>query len=156
MKMIQFDDYIWRLSTVAPQSVFSVDLPKDLQWVEELTWNTVEQNVEYSLTGALLIQEGVKQKGRFITLAGKDDMAWITREVGTTLLNMSNTPGLIMTLRFMHPGTSATLHTFNTMFRHFEKPAVDIKHILQWDQFEAGAWYIVNSIKLMETLAYGA
>ena len=154
--MAVYDDYIWRLSTVAPQPVFSVDLPKDLQWAEELTWNTVEQSTEYSTSGALLIQEGVKLKGRYITLAGKDDMAWITREQGVTLLSMANSPGLVMTLRFLHPGTMATLLTFNTMFRHFEKPAVDIKRILHWDQFETGAWYIINSIKLMETLAYGA
>lgn len=153
---IAYDDYIWRLSTVAPQPVFSVDLPKDLLWSEELTWNTVDQNVEYSLSGALLIQEGVKLKGRMITLVGKDDMAWITREIGLTLLNMSNSPGLVMTLKFLDPNTQTTLHNFNTMFRHYEKPAVDLKHIKQWDQFESGAWYIINSIKLMETLAYGA
>jgi hypothetical protein len=152
---IVYDDYIWRLSTVAPQPVFSVDLPKDLQWVDELTWNTVEQSVEYSLTGTLLIEEGVKQKGRFITLEGKDDMAWITRSVGTTLLSMANSPGLVMTLKFVDSANPANvLHTFNTMFRHFEKPAVDIRRILQWDQFETGAWYIVNSIKLMETLPF--
>lgn len=155
--MAVYDDYIWRLSTVAPQPVFTIDLPKDLQWPEELTWNTVDQNVEYSLTGALLIQEGVRQKGRTISLTGKDDMAWITREQGLTLLNMANSPGLVMTLRFLDPLVPASpLMTFNTMFRHHEKPAVDIKRILQWDQFEAGAWYIINSIKLMETLAYGA
>lgn len=154
--MAQYDDYIWRLSTTSPQEVFSLDLPKDLQWVDELTWNKVEQNSEFSLTGALLIQEGVKQKGRFITLVGLDNMAWITREQGVTLLNMANTPGLIITCRFLHPGTLNALYTFNVMFRHFEKPAVDIKRILHWDQFESGAWYIVNSIKLMETLAYGA
>lgn len=153
--MILYDDYIWRLTTAAPQPVFSIDLPKDLQWEDELTWNKVDQSTEFSLTGALLIQEGVRQKGRYITLIGKDDMAWITREVGVSLLAMANSPGLVITCSFLHPGTNTVLHSFNTMFRHFEKPAVDIKRILHWDQFEPGAWYIVNSIKLMETLAFG-
>lgn len=154
--MAVYDDYIYRLSTIAPQPIFSVDLPKDLQWADELTWNVVEQSVDYSLTGALLIEEGVKQKGRYITLSGLDNMAWITREKGQTLLSMANSPGLVMTLQFLDKNNPANiLFAFNTMFRHFEKPAVDIKRILQYDQFEAGAYYIVNSIKLMETLAYG-
>lgn len=155
--MAVYDNYIYRLSTVAPQPVFSIDLPKDLQWSDELTWNVVEQSIDYSLTGSLLIEEGVKQKGRYITLTGLDNMAWITREKGQTLLSMANSPGLVMTLRFLDKDNPANiLFTFNTMFRHFEKPAVDIRRILQYDQFEAGAYYIVNSIKLMETLAYGA
>ena len=155
--MAVYDDYIYRLSTVAPQPVFSIDLPKDLQWSDELTWNVVEQSVDYSLTGSLLIEEGAKQKGRYITLAGLDNMAWITREKGQTLLSMANSPGLVMTFQFLDKNNPANiLFTYNTMFRHFEKPAVDIRRILQYDQFEAGAYYIVNSIKLMETLAYGA
>lgn len=153
---IIYDDYIWRLETAAPQTVFSIDLPKDLHWQEELSWSAVEQNVEHSLTGALLIQEGVKLKGRQITLVGKDDMAWIDRSKGLTLLSMANSPGLIMTLKFLEPVSETVAFSFNVMFRHFEKPALDIRHIKQWDQFEPGAWYIVNSIKLMETLAYGA
>lgn len=155
--MAVYDNYYYKLSTVAPQPVFSVSLPKDLLWPDELTWNTVEQTADYSLTGALLIEEGVKQKGRAITLTGLDNMAWITREAGLTLLAMANSPGLIMTLEYLDSETPFdVLFSFNVMFRHYEKPAVDIKRILQWDQFETGAYYIVNSIKLMETLAYGA
>ena len=104
--MAAYDNYYYKLYTAAPQTVFSVNLPKDLQWVDELTWNTVAQSVEYSLTGALLIQEGVKQKGRHITLAGLDNMAWITRGVGTTLLNMMNSPGLVMKLDFLSFGAT--------------------------------------------------
>ncbi|MCK9348235.1 MAG: hypothetical protein M0P41_04815 [Sphaerochaeta sp.] len=155
--MAVYDDYHYKLYSDAPQSVFAVYLPKDLQWADELTWNAVAQSVEYSLTGALLIQEGVKQKGRTITLSGLDNMAWITREVGSTLLSMANTPGLVMTLEFKHKtNLEDVLFSYNVMFRHFEAPAVDIKRILQWDQYEEGAYYIVNSIKLMETTAYGA
>jgi len=157
MTTIVYDKYLYRLSTVAPQPVFSVVLPKDLQWVDELTWGAVEQSVDYSLTGVLLIEEGLKQKGRFITLSGLDNMAWITREKGLILQAMQNSPGLIMTLEFFNSeDEEEVLFSYNTMFRHFEKPAVDIKRILQYDQYEAGAYYIVNSIKLMETLAYGA
>lgn len=154
--MSAYDNYYYKLYTAAPQPVFSVNLPKDLQWADELTWNAVAQSVEYSLTGALLIQEGVKQKGRHITLVGLDNMAWITRGVGITLLSMMNSPGLVMKLDFLSSVTPyPVLFSYNVMFRHFEAPAVDIKRIQHWDQYETGAYYIVNSIKLMETLAYG-
>lgn len=154
---IQYDDYIYRLSTVAPQPVFSIDLPKDLLWSDEHTWSAVAQSAEYSLTGALLIEEGLKQKGRTITLTGLDNMAWITREQGNTLLSMANSPGLIMTFSHMLSVAPFTVRfSMNVMFRHFEAPALDIRTIKQWDQYEPGAWYIVNSIKLMETIAYGA
>jgi len=152
---IAYDDYIYRLSTVAPQSVFSIDLPKDLEWKDELNWGTVDQIVEYSLTGALLIQEGVKQKGRPITFTGKDNMAWITREQGLTLLAMRNTQGLVMTLKFLNKNAPASvLFSFNVMFRHSEG-AVDLSNIKDFDQYESDAWYIVNAIRLMETTAYG-
>jgi len=155
--MVVYDDYYYKLYSETPQSVFSVSLPKDLQWADELTWNAVAQSTEYSLTGALLIQEGVRQKGRTITLVGLDNMAWITRDVGLKLLNMANTPGLVMKLKFLssvHP--YPVLFSHNVMFRHFEAPAIDIKRILHWDQYEEGAYYIINSIKLMETIPYGA
>ena len=154
--MAVYDDYQYKLYTALPQTVFTVDLPKDLQWTDELTWNKVEQSVGYSLTGSLLIEEGVKQKGRYITLAGMDNMAWITREQGIVLMAMADSAGLIMTLEFVNRFSPFdVLFSYAVMFRHFEAPAVDIRRIQHWDQYEAGAYYIVNSIKLMETLPYG-
>lgn len=153
---IAYDDYIYRLSTANPQPIFSIDLPKDLEWKDELNWGVVEQVVEYSLTGALLIQEGVKQKGRAITLTGKDNMAWITRAQGTTLLAMRNSPGLVMKLEFLDKNPPYTaLFTFNVMFRHNEG-AIELSNIKDFDAYENDAWYIVQAIRLMETLAYGA
>lgn len=45
-------------------------LPSDLVWPDELEWLPVEQSIEFLSEGALLIQEGVKQAGRPITLTG--------------------------------------------------------------------------------------
>ena len=153
---IIYDNYIWKITTEAPQPVFSLSLPKDLQWTDEFNWSPVGQNTEFSLTGALLVQEGVKQKGREITLSGLDNMAWITRETAAVLMSMRNTPGLIMTLQFLdYYNVANVLHSFNVIFRQSEG-ALDLKPIKQWDQFEPGAFKIINSIKFMEYLAYGA
>ncbi len=45
-------------------------LPNDLFWSDELDWLPVEQSTEYLSEGALVIQQGVKQAGRPITLQG--------------------------------------------------------------------------------------
>lgn len=156
MAVIAYDNYIYRLSTTAPQTVYSVNLPKDLYWEDELTWNKVDMNAEYALTGNLLIEEGVKLKGRYISLLGLDNMAWITREQGLTLMAMRDTPGLVALLSFVDKNNSSNvLFSHHVMFRNNET-ALDLKTIKQWDQYEAGAYYIVNGINLMETLPYGS
>jgi len=48
-----------------------------LQWIDEWDWNAVEQEQERSLSGALIIQEGVKLYGRPITLSSNGG-AWFT------------------------------------------------------------------------------
>lgn len=154
--MAAYDDYVYKLVSDVPQPVFVIELPKDLQWSDELSWNSVEQNVVYSTTGELLIQEGVKKQGRPITLIGLDNMAWLTREQGLILYNMVQSPGLVLTLTFFNKlNPSEVLFSKSVRFRNYEKPALDMRRILHWDQYEAGAWYIVNLIKLMETSAYG-
>lgn len=159
---IQFDDYVYRISAVSPQHPactitlpFSMDLPKDLQWTDEIKWGVVDQTVEYSLTGALLIQEGVKQKGRPITLIAADNMAWLTRIEGDTLQSLRNSPGLVMTLKFVHKTNPLLVRfSYNVMFRHAEG-GVELENIKNFDQYEDDAWYIVKSLKFMETLPYG-
>jgi len=161
--MITYDDYVYRLSVAAPQSAlctitlpFSMDLPKDLQWTDEQSWGAVEQAIDYSLTGALLIQEGKKQKGRYITLIGADNMAWITRVQGNDLMALRDIPALVMNLKFVDKNDSnAVLFSKNVMFRHSEG-AIDLQNIKNFDQYEPDAWYIVKAIRLMETLPYGA
>ena len=157
-----YDDYIYRLSAVAPQSPLctislplSIDLPKDLKWEDELKWSPVNQTVEFSTTGALLIQEGAKQKGRPITLVGVDDMAWLTRPQGLILQSMQYSPGLVMDLRFVDSANASNiLWSKNVMFRHSEG-GLDMDNIKHFDQYEPDAWYIVRAIRFMETLSYG-
>ncbi len=64
-----------------------IELPDDLLWVDEFDWNPVAQDIERSLTGALMVQEQPKLHGRPITLTGGDEAGWVTR--GTVLELMS-------------------------------------------------------------------
>lgn len=42
---------------------------EQLEWTDERDWDPVEQNQDRSLSGALIVQEGVKLYGRPITLS---------------------------------------------------------------------------------------
>ena len=57
----------------------TIVLPNDLIWVNEFEpWN-VSIHTEWSLAGALLLQDGKKLKGRPITLQGGANAAWCDR-----------------------------------------------------------------------------
>jgi hypothetical protein len=152
-----YDDFIYKLTTVAPATYYTIDLPKDLEWVDESTWSPIEQSSEYSLTGAFLIQEGVKQKGRAITLVGKDDMAWVDRTFFDKILLMRNLVGAEMTLQFLEKtwNGSAWVYanprfSYNVSFDHTQGSAVELECIKRWDNFEPDQWFRVRTIKLME------
>lgn len=117
-------------------------LPADLWWEDEIDWTPVEQTVEYSTTGALLIDVATKQAGRPITLVGDESTAWITRATALALQAFAAVPGKQMTL---------VLHaeTFTVMFRHEEKKAVDTEPLVKITPPDAGDYYILKALKLM-------
>ena len=80
--------------THAPSST-TVTLPDALSWADEYAWSPVEQAKTYTTTGALLIEEGVKQAGRPITLEGSEDSTWCTRALVDQLHAWAATPGIV-------------------------------------------------------------
>jgi hypothetical protein len=54
-------------------------IPRGMVWSDEFGWNPVEKSLEYSLTGAALIDAGVRLAGQPITLLGEADAGWIAR-----------------------------------------------------------------------------
>ncbi|WP_067521612.1 hypothetical protein [Endozoicomonas ascidiicola] len=75
-----------------------ITLPDDLLWINEFDWNPVEQNLERSLTGALLVQEGELKQGRSMELSGGDSAGWVTRDTVVSLQTLAETPNKIMPL----------------------------------------------------------
>lgn len=57
----------------------AVDVPRTLVWVEEFDWTAPVSAHEYSITGALIVDVGVRLAGRPITLQGVADHGWIRR-----------------------------------------------------------------------------
>lgn len=89
----------------------TVSLPDDLDWPDEFGWSPVTQKTEHSITGALIVDIGVRAAGRQITLRGDADSAWTTREVAGQLQAWAAIGGAVMTL--MLRGT-----TRQVMFDH--------------------------------------
>lgn len=157
------DEFQWFLDDIR--------LPKDLIWQDEFLWEPVAQVYEYSVEGNLLIQESKKKKGRYITLVGQNDMAWLDRTDMKSLIALRNQVGKKMVLKG-RPVVQATgaIRTWasaadekaykdahdgyidiDVMFRH-QDTALEYTLIKPWDQFEEDAYYIINAIRLMEVL----
>lgn len=92
----------------------NLTLPTDLIWVDEFDWSPVEQTQSYSITGALIIESGLKQAGRVMTLKGDNESGLITRATLKDLYNKLNTQSMNLTL---NDGRQ-----FGVTFNHKAKP----------------------------------
>ena len=102
----------------------TITLPDDLLWINEFDWNPVEQNVDRSLTGALLVQEQGKQHGRPIILSGGSDAGWVNRTSVVALLALSGQANQVMTL------TLADNRTFSVIFNRDGSGPIEAQQIL--------------------------
>ncbi len=118
-------------------------LPDDLEWSDEYAWLPVEQSIDYSVTGALIVDVGTKQAGRLITLRGDDKTAWLTRTEVDALRAWAAVPGQGLTL------TLADARVFEVAFRHHDAPALDATPVLFTAPMSAGDWYFVT-LKFLE------
>lgn len=112
----------------------TLTLPDDLDWVDEFTWQPVEQSAEYALTGALVVESAAKQSGRPITLEGADDRAWMTRATLAQLQAWEQQAGLVLQLTVR--GVQR-----DVMFRHQDKGIDNVAQILFYSDPQAGTWY---------------
>jgi len=94
-------------------------LSDDLRWADEAEWARVEQSVERSITGALIVQVADRtEAGRPITLDPPDEQsAWMPRSTLTQLLAWAAVPGKQLTLSLR--GSTRTV-----MFRHQDAPVI--------------------------------
>lgn len=123
-----------------------VSLPNGLLWKDEFGWTPVASSVSYSLTGALIMEAGVRQKGRPITLEPPDEsMAWVTREAVAQLRSWAGTADRKMKLVLEYPDDS---REFTVMFRHYDG-AIEANPVKGFPQHGAGDWFHLT-IRLIE------
>ena len=84
----------------------AVDLSDELMWVDEFEWSKVASNdEEYSIAGALIIEQSEKLAGRPITLERPDDLTGsATRGIVKTLHEFANLKGQRFRLTFERGG----------------------------------------------------
>lgn len=92
-----------------------IELPSDLEWVDQYDWSPIVQSKKYTLTGALVVPEAKKLKGRPITLEGDNASSWVTKSVLDLLTAKADTANLTMVLSYH--GT-----TFDVMFSREQTP----------------------------------
>lgn len=92
----------------------TVQLPDDLEWIDEYDWSPVSQVREHTIGGSLVVEEGTMLAGRPITLSGRD-YAWVERSVVDELRALL-VAGQIMTL------TLEDGRQFAVIWRHDDRP----------------------------------
>ena len=92
-----------------------LELPDLLRWTDEHDWSPLAQaSPQYSLGGAVIVQQGSKLAGRPVTLGGEDDHNWLRRETLATLHDWAAVPELELTLDYHG-------RTLNVIFRNHEQ-----------------------------------
>lgn len=124
----------------------NVRLPDGLRWSDEFAWTPVAQATEYSLTGALIVEQATKQAGRPITLVGGKDFAWLTRSALTSLKTLLNT-GAPMTLTLHDARSFSVLPANEDPLAVSPLPRVRDSGLADPDD---EAIYVLDSLKLIE------
>lgn len=88
-------------------------LPPSLVWADEYAWSPIAQSAtEYTLTGALVLEEAIKRAGRPITLKGQSDggsvTVWIAR--GQSYRGIASLEALRAALLAPEAAFTLTLH----------------------------------------------
>lgn len=124
----------------------TVTLDPDLHWSDEFKWFATEQTVERGITGALIIDQGVRLAGRPITLEPPDDAAaWMVRATLDQIKTWEADPA-ITTMVLNLRGTN-----YNVIFRRHDGMPIEAQPVLFVADPEPsgfGDWYL-TTIRLM-------
>lgn len=121
----------------------TLTLPIDLHWADEFDWHPVEQAVDRSLTGGLIVQSLARDGGRPITLRPEDDQsAWMTRTMLEQIQAWAAISALELSLTIR--GVARTV-----VFRHHEGPAVEARPVVHYNEVDGTDYYVVT-LRFME------
>lgn len=125
------------MTIVLSDGVTTLDLDPDLFWEDEFSWQPVEQALERSITGALVVDVGERIAGRPITLRPEDDRSgWITRATMAQLQTWASVPGqqLTLTLRSVE---------HRVMYRHQDR-AIDAEPRVHYADPQPTDWLLAT------------
>lgn len=122
--------------------VSTVELPEDIEWVDEHSWSPVSQSQDWSLTGAQIIDVGVRQAGRPITLQSNEDQSIISAASLAQLKGWAAVPGknLSLVLRGL---------ARQVVFRH-QDGAIEAQPVGYWRDNEMGQAVFFITLRFSE------
>ena len=132
------------MSITLSDGTVTLALADDLRWTDEASWTAVEQSVERSVTGALIVSLADRGSvGRPITLAPPDEAsAWMPRATLDQLLIWAALPGQQLTL--VRNGVTRTV-----ILRHHDAPAIDATPVVYYSDEQSDDPYLIT-LKLMQ------
>lgn len=117
----------------------TVQLENGFFWSDEFDWKPIEQTVERSVDGSVIIQEGKKQSGRLITLVPAiGNMGWMKRSDLSILKDWSALQGEQFTLVFEYPHDT---RQFNVIFNHQDGAISDVDTVKGIPAISEGDYY---------------
>lgn len=122
--------------------VTPVTLNPDLFWSDENNWHPVEQTVQRTITGALIVSSATRVAGRPITLEPENDSsAWMPLGVVALLRNWAAVPGKVLTLTLRGV-------TRQVIFRH-QDGGLDARPVVHYNDADNADNYLCV-VRLME------
>lgn len=114
-----------------------LNLPDRLRWTDEYSWQGLGQSSpQYSLGGALIIQQGMKLAGRPITLSNDDNKNWLKKQDVMKLQEWANLPELALILNYQN-------REFRVIFANHQQALT--ADPVAWTHDETGEdWYRVS------------
>jgi hypothetical protein len=127
---------------IVPITLDSLELPSELVWTDEYSWQKVRVAEKLSLTGVRHIFESIlpTESGRPITLTGS--FGWIDKADVDTLYLWAQDLDKEMLLT-MHDET-----THNVRFRHIEMPVVEVVLLVPDSSYPTDDTLYVLTLKL--------
>jgi len=129
-------------------SLAGIELPDDLEWVDEFTAWKVGQVIRPSLTGALIVQESALQAGRPITLQSLDlgnstFAAVVTLSVLEALQAKEALAGAAP-MSLVLPTSGGGTRSFNVIWRRTDGPALEARPIKFQTPAEPADLYLIT------------
>lgn len=128
--------------TILTNGTTTVALPDDLVWADEFAWQPVEQSVQRSLTGALIVQAQARTGGRPVTLAAESDsVGWVDRATVEALEALASVPAPSLTLTLR-----GVMHA--VLFRH-QDGAIEARPVVGYSDVQSADPYHLT-VRLMK------
>jgi len=97
-------------------SLSSIAIPEDVWWEDEFDWDAISQSTEYSVTGTLVVDQGIRQAGRPITLTSSANGGWVSRGTVMALQAQRDVPEATFTLTLADGRSFTVMHDLSRTF----------------------------------------